>query len=606
MGIGRIGKRGVRRAMALAASMLLLAACNGLTVDQRGVYTSSPTQTVTGNVTVGVDEELVSVEVNGVTATVDGERYTAEVPLDGAAVFNPVVVEATYASGQVIRERRTVVYGDGDTASILDEGAELPDTVGLRINERSFPKLGPVVENLTTIDTAAIAPPGTVMLDECITRVIACVIYATATTASAPTLDDFTVGLDSHAGSTQAVVTLSGLHIAVDVDARVFGIPSSCGLEIDADSVTIDGRYTLAPDPADPTRLDVNLVGAAPTVTPRGVSHDFVGGICSIPVIEQIVSAVLPDVQTLMTENLTSLLGDPDGAGATDSPVADAIEGALANVHIAGPIGESLGLDLASNISSTTQDTAGIGIRASATFSAASVVPGAPDLTGSVGWGDTLGAIGSTTPGGQPFDVAVGASATGFNQLLAAETERGLLNVDITELDGAPLTLRSLFDLIGAGGLVPNDLPMVVELRPEVAPVVSTGPGPAGALGELRMSGYRATVRTNDAARGVFIELVVDFRTGVSLVLAPDGLRFGLDAPAADDFSATLTQNPLGLPPELIEQVFLELSPDVFGAVQEALPSFPLPQFVGLGLQPVEVARLGTGFVLYGDLVAGG
>lgn len=35
----------------------------------------------------------------------------------------------------------------------------------------------------------------------------------------------------------------------------------------------------------------------------------------------------------------------------------------------------------------------------------------------------------------------------------------------------------------------------------------------------------------------------------------------------------------------------------------EALPKFPLPQFVGLDLQLVEVARVGSGFVLYTALV---
>ena len=216
----------------------------------------------------------------------------------------------------MIRERRTVVYGDGDTAEVLPAGAELDDAVGLRINDRAFDKIGPVVKTLTTIDTGAIAPPGTVFLDECITQVIVCTLHARASTSAPPTIADFSVALDSNQDNVNAVVTLTDLHVPVDVDARILGIPTSCDLVIDADSVTIDGNYALAararPTPASSTSISS---GASPVVTLGNVNDDFVGGICSIPVIEQIVGLFLPDVRTLMQENLTRLLGDADGAG---------------------------------------------------------------------------------------------------------------------------------------------------------------------------------------------------------------------------------------------------------------------------------------------------
>ena len=207
------------------------------------------------------------------------------------------------------------MYGDGDTAEVLPAGAVLPDAVGLRLNDRAFDKIGPVVKTLTTIDTGAIAPPGTVFLDECITRVIFCTLHARASTSAAPTIADFNVDLDSNQDNVNAVVTLTDLHVPVDVDAQIVGVPASCDLVIDADSVTINGNYALQPSPTDPRFLDVNLVGATPVVTLGNVNDDFVGGICSIPVIEQIVGLFLPDVRTLMQQNLTRLLGDADGAG---------------------------------------------------------------------------------------------------------------------------------------------------------------------------------------------------------------------------------------------------------------------------------------------------
>jgi hypothetical protein len=585
---------------------LLLVACNGMTVDQRGVYTSSPTQRISGTLTVARGDAVQSVTVNGQPATVDGNTYGLDLPLDGQAIFNAVLVEARFDSGASIRERRTVVYGDGDTATIVPESEALDRAVGLRVNERSFSKLGPVVQSLTTIDTAAIAPPGTVFLDECITQVIVCTLHARATTAGAATIDGFDVALDSNQGNVTAVVTLSDLEIPIDILARVFGIPASCDLEVHADTITIDGDYALQPDAADPRFLDVNLVGATPAVSTSGVTSDFVGGICSIPVIEQIVGLFLPDVQDLMEDNLTTLLGDADGAGPADSPVADAVEQALAQVNIAGPIGEALGLTLESNLVAADEDPDGISLPATARFASAGVVPEAPDLTGSVGFGDVLGPIPVVTPGGQPFDVGVGASASSFNQLLAGETERGLLNVDITELGGEPLTLKRLLDTIGAGGLVTEDQPIVITLRPEVAPIVTTGPGPDGALGELLFSGYEVTIMGAEPPNALLMRLVIDFRTGVGLTFADGGLGFTFAQPAADDVSIDVVRNPLDLPEDLVGDIFQQLSPQVFDAVQEVLPSFPLPQFAGLNLSLVDVDRVGTGFVLFADLVPAG
>jgi hypothetical protein len=592
------------RLVAIALVVVVAAACNGMTVDQRGVYTSSPTQTITGDVDIADDDTLVSLTVNGVEATVDGDRYSAEVPLDGAAVLNSVDVVARYGRGEVIRERRTVVYGDGDTAEVLPAGASLDSAVGLRINERSFTKLGAVVKTLTTIDAPAIAPAGTVFLDECITQIIVCTLHARAASAAPPTIGDFSVALDSNQGNVRAVVTLTGVHIPIDVDARIAGIPASCDLEVDAQTVTIDGNYALQPDVADPHLLDVNLVGTRPTVTLGNVTDDFTGGVCSIPVIEQIVGLFLPDVKTLMQQNLTTLLGDRDGNGPLDAPVADAVEAALAKINVAGDIGSALGLDLESTLTAADEDPAGIALRATAAFTSLGVAPEAPDLTGSVGYpGEVFATLPTATPGGRPYDVAVGASATGFNQLLAGETERGLLNVDVTRLDGRQLTLKGLFDLVGAGGLITADQPIVISLRPEVAPIVTTGPGPAGATGELRFSGYRVTVKTVGPQPVLLLGLVLDFRTGIGLELVDGGLGFTFAQPAEEDMTATVTANPLGLPEALIGSVFQQLSPQVFATVQDVLPSFPLPQFAGLDLSLVGINRVGSSFVLFADLV---
>ena len=165
----------------------------------------------------------------------------------------------------MLRERRTVVYGDGTTASIVPEGPGSTTPWASGSTSGSFNKLGPVIKSLTTIDTGGHRPgghghprrvhhPG---------RGVHGLRHGhdrrrprrSPTSAST---------LDSNQGNVRAVVTLNQLHVPLAVTARIFGIPSNCALNVDADSVTIDGNYALSPDPVDPHNLDVNLVGATP------------------------------------------------------------------------------------------------------------------------------------------------------------------------------------------------------------------------------------------------------------------------------------------------------------------------------------------------------
>ena len=118
----------------------------------------------------------------------------------------------------------------------------------------------------------------------------------------------------------------------------------------------------------------------------------------------------------------------------------------------------------------------------------------------------------------------------------------------------------------------------------------------------MKFAGYKVTIRNTDD-NATFLELVLDFRTGVGMTLAGGGLAFTFDPPAAGDLSATITKNPNHLPESIVQQVFTQLTPQVFASVQDVLPSFPLPQFAGLNLSLVEISRVGSGFVLFADLV---
>ncbi|MGH9212946.1 MAG: hypothetical protein ACRD2C_20085 [Acidimicrobiales bacterium] len=53
--------------------------------------------------TVHNNDTLLGVTVNGISATVDGDTWSIDLPLDGAAIFNAVLVEARYQSGDIHR-----------------------------------------------------------------------------------------------------------------------------------------------------------------------------------------------------------------------------------------------------------------------------------------------------------------------------------------------------------------------------------------------------------------------------------------------------------------------------------------------------------------------
>src|SRR5690242_7271291 len=110
--------RSGRLAVLAVVAALGLAGCNGL-IDQQATYTTSGTQTITGTAPTRSGDPLTAVTVDGVAATLKGQQYSAVIPLDGTAVFNPVLVVASYQSGFTATERSTVAYADGSHATLV-------------------------------------------------------------------------------------------------------------------------------------------------------------------------------------------------------------------------------------------------------------------------------------------------------------------------------------------------------------------------------------------------------------------------------------------------------------------------------------------------------
>jgi hypothetical protein len=313
---------------------------------------------------------------------------------------------------------------------------------------------------------------------------------------------------------------------------------------------------------------------------------------------------------------MRDFLSDPDGAGPQDGPIGDAIETALSGISIAGPIGEGLGVMLETPLFAVNEDTVGITLGSnSRTLSVIGSDPGecippagAPNLTASLAVNEVFPSFGQNAPvGGQPYDVSIAISSEGFNQLLKAQTECGLLVTSITELDlgGGPIPLNGLIlsILMPEFAAFPPATPFRIDIRPTLAPVVTGAAGPGGELTELRVAQVLASIVTDDGSEQVALTAAFDAQLGMNLQFVSDALGVVLTPPAPGGVQIAIIENPLNVNEASLEN---DILPPLVGSLipdlASSLSSFPLPTFFGLNLGGVEVSRTGQFMALYATL----
>jgi hypothetical protein len=312
-------------------------------------------------------------------------------------------------------------------------------------------------------------------------------------------------------------------------------------------------------------------------------------------------------------------LGDPDGTGPDDSPIADAIETALAEISIAGSVGEAIKGHLDAPFTSITETATGIDMRADADFYATPgagptdcpVVPGAPDLASTFDLGGAYPTLGATTPGGDPYGLGLVISASAFNQLLGAMTECGILNQTVTEFPFGDVSLPITSSLLAAiipelATKLPANTPMYVKVTPTVAPFITEAAGPNGEPAELMLANLKIDFVENKAGVGEvsWLTLAVDAPLGFDLAYDAEAGQLAptITAPPVDAISARVVGNAVGTDESHVEEIFPGLFPTFVGAVGDVFAGFPLPSFLGLKLNVLEVARHGNYFVLYSTL----
>ncbi len=572
-----------------------------ITSPPNGAFIDASTALVTGLVEDVDVEELVDVTVNGTSVlplASDGSFATI-VPLSAIDPLNGIVAVVTTVDGPTLRDRVTVVTGP----SIADTALHM-DSVALRLTESGLDTIEPTVTSLVDIDLATLLPPGTLVIDNFCYQdtIFGCIgrVDVTIHGSPPPSIGSYSIDIDPQSNFVEGDVRLNDLDVTARVNA-VTGIGFTCFIDIGANTTDIFGDYGLSPDALAPSEIDVTQLGGT-SVSFGGFSdstdcNGFLGFI-----VEALVNLFVGDVQDLMQPALEDFLDTPDAEGNT--PIAGAIETALAGIEIAGQVGGPLGVDLELPLFTVDEDTGGITFGSDSRVTALAPDPAAPDPAASHVVLESFPTFGPTAPNGLPYHVAMSVSSTAFNQLLRAEIESGLLAMRFTEFDLGtgllPITAGLLSALVPEFAFLEPDEPLQLELAPVTAPILTGAPGPDGELAEIEVS--HLLVRVLDSTGDVvFIEAAIDLSVGLDLSLAGGALGAVIGAPPAEDIGATVLVNRMGTADVTLDALVPLLVSVALPQLAGSIGSFPLPTFLDLDLVLVDADRQGDFMTLFLD-----
>ena len=605
--------RRVRAAAWLAAAAALVAVACGdpvpvLTIlsPASGTFTTASSITITGQVTNVAAADL-AVTVNGVPvpAQPDGS-FSTTVAVSPSAVLNPFVVKARKISLNYTVTQRVMVIGSPAVADGMFSGSG----IGMRINDTGLDQLEPTIQSLIngSFDISSmILAANPIVNDYCVINTwFGCAgrvdVNATSVTYSQPV----GVNLDAITNLTNVLVAVHNIRINYHVSGAV-----SCDGHLTAATTNVSGNYDQLPGvPAN--NVNVNQQGDV-SVGFVSFNNSFDSGVCDWPIIGDIIQLVIGDVEPMVRDGLVTNLRDPDGRGPQDAPIAAAIQSTLAGLSIAGPIGTALGVTLNADLNNIAEDTAGLTYRIDSRVTQPNPTPGSPDQLYSANPAETFPSLGAATPvTNLPYGLGLAISSGTFNQLLKAETESGLLQLDVTEFQSIPLTAGLLALFLPEFSNLPPATPLVLRVVPTLAPFVTGQDGPGGEISDLRVPQVIGTVLGHDSFGNEVEYLRVAFDARI-------GLNFGFDEPTS---SLTPTFGTI-LPADITVSVLsyltgaVNISPASEATLQAFLPqilamalpdlgaalgSFPMPSFLGLQLHLVELRKVNNYLGLFVNL----
>lgn len=617
----------VATALLVMASVSIVG-CARVEIDnpENGTFTTDSSLTVNGHIfSVNPNDPTINVanlmlEVNGasVPLAADGS-FSKNIQLDPARIFNAIEADILEVSnGFVDSDRVVIIVGDS-----IEEGEFSPEAIALQVNASGLAALEPAVSSLVDLDVATLMPQGTVVIENTclINGPNNCLGAATISiTAPTPAISSFEVDFGADQDRVNAVISLHDFDINLYIDGGAWILIPNCDLNLKASTISLTGEFALEPGATHPSKVDVTQIGSISTMF-VDFDQTFTSGACSSFLVGDIIQAIMGDVEPMVRSGLEGFLNSADASG--NSVIAAAIEGALAGVDIAGPIGQALSARLDAPMFQVKETTSGITLGADARFvtrigtgpGECNPPAGAPDLSASYHVTEPFPNFGVTTASGLPYDIGLGISTSGFNQLLRSMVECGLLIATITEIDlfgtGAPLPLTS--------GLLGNFIPQLlnfgpnqparIEIAPTLAPLITGAPGPGGELALLKIAQLKLKVIVT-AENGTPVEAVdfmLDTDVGIDLDVDPvnGSLVFELTEPTPGDITVKAVENPIGADLSDVEMLLPHVVGSFLPSLASGLGSFPLPSFLDLSLDVIEVSRTGELLTIFANLDSG-
>jgi hypothetical protein len=159
------------------------------------------------------------------------------------------------------------------------------------------------------------------------------------------------------------------------------------------------------------------------------------------------------------------------------------------------------------------------------------------------------------------------------------------------------------------GGIAPNS-PARIAIRPTIAPLITGAPGPAGELALLKIAQLhlKVLVDVTTTQAGVVeldaADMMLDADVGIDLSVdeGTGSLVFELAEPSPFDIKVKSVENPVGADLSDVEALLPFIVGSFLPSLAGGLGSFPLPSFLGLSLDVVEVARNGEMLTIYANL----
>jgi len=524
----------------------------------------------------GPAPEKYSVYINNEAAQTDSMGGFSHSVGAGSGILQPIVAELRRTATQevVVRQRRTLMQ-----APSVALGATEGSGLSFRLSDRGLDRLEPSLN------------------------------------APAPAVSGFRLGADARGagvGYVEAEIILEN----VSLSARV--VELGCDINVTSNAAVLRGNFDLWWEPSQPSRIDVTQLGGINvSFAGFGAQTDCGDGFGS-GLLESLVSNFLGDVESLVRDGFSGFL-DNQAAGDDDPPIASAMEIALEGFAIEGVLGNSLGVGLSAPIADIPIDDEGITIRNDLSLAAnigggsgqCTPPPGAAEPQGVIDASGALPIFNAGTPiSGRAYDVALSLSRTVLNQLLAGETRCGLLVSDIDTLAGAALTtdlLAVLFPEIAATW--PESRPVRIEVRPGLAPFLTTQTGPGGEVAELWIGHLQLGFFVEDGGVDIpVLDVVIDLRTGIEVgfdnVLGL--LEFQLGPLAPNEISIQILENPLALNEALVAATLQQLLPAALPTIGSTLGSFPIPEILEKTFYGLEASAIGGSLGVFADLLPPG